>query len=165
MSPAPGPTPTPTLWDDAVRRYAAPGVAEACLALQDAHGQCVPLLLWRLWALDQGRPVDGVVLRRAAEAARAWQGAAIAPLRQVRRRLKDAVAGPPGPQQEALRQAVKAAELEAERQLLAALEALTPPPAPIRPAADVAAALAETAAAWGAPVSRPDLAPLVAAVS
>ncbi|MDI6624629.1 MAG: TIGR02444 family protein, partial [Brevundimonas sp.] len=34
------------LWDWAVRAYASDGVGDACLHLQDAAGQNVPLLLW-----------------------------------------------------------------------------------------------------------------------
>jgi uncharacterized protein (TIGR02444 family) len=37
-------------WEWALDAYARPGVAEACLELQDVHGQNVPLLLWAAWA-------------------------------------------------------------------------------------------------------------------
>ena len=50
------------LWTWACAAYAAPGVAEACLSLQDDYGQCVSFLLWRLWALSEGRAVDAKLL-------------------------------------------------------------------------------------------------------
>lgn len=96
-------------WDWAVAAYARPGVAEACLDLQDAHGQNVPLLLWAIW---RGGDVDAAVAL-----ARSWEDEVIGPLRGVRRRLKARADA------EALRQKVKAVELEAERNLMSALEA------------------------------------------
>ena len=38
------------IWDWALEAYAQPGVPEACLALQDAHGQNTSLLLWAVYA-------------------------------------------------------------------------------------------------------------------
>ncbi len=43
------------LWTWACAAYAAPGVAEACLSLQDYHEQNVPLLLWAAWTAATGR--------------------------------------------------------------------------------------------------------------
>ena len=112
-----------TLWDFAVSLYARPGVEPACLALQDDHDQCVPLLLWRLWAL--GRTVDAATLRSAVDLARDWDQRVVAPLRSVRRSL----AAPAPPISDAprlsLRESVKASELAAERLLLESLETLT----------------------------------------
>ena len=42
------------LWDWAVAAYGADGVADACLELQDAAGQNVPLLLWAAWTARTG---------------------------------------------------------------------------------------------------------------
>ena len=46
------------LWDWAIAAYGAPGVAEACLALQDSNEQNVPLLLWSAWVARTGRKPD-----------------------------------------------------------------------------------------------------------
>ena len=100
-------------WDWAVAAYARPGVAEACLDLQDTHGQNVPLLLWALW---RGGDVTAAVTM-----ARSWEKDVTGPLRGVRRRLKGRTGA------EALRDRVKAVELEAERVLMSALEAVAGP--------------------------------------
>lgn len=115
------------LWDWAVRAYAADGVEEACLHLQDAAGQNIPLLLWAAWAARAGRAPDADALEAACDIARTWQDAAIAPLRAVRRTLKARHPDLEDADREAVRTQVKAVELEAERRLLAALEALSPP--------------------------------------
>ena len=117
------------LWDWAVRAYASDGVSEACLHLQDAAGQNVPLLLWAAWTARTGRKPDEDAVEAACDVARAWQDAAIAPLRAVRRTLKGRNPDLEDADREAVRAQVKAVELEAERRLLAALEALSPPAA------------------------------------
>lgn len=127
------------LWSWAVDAYGRPGVAEAALALQDDHGQCVPLLLWACFA----RPVEPERIAQAASLARTWEDAAIVPLRAARRGLKAALPGSPAPAREALRDRVKAAELEAERLLLGALADLGG-----EGAASLEAALAAVAGAW-----------------
>ena len=117
------------LWDWAVKAYSADGVGEACLHLQDAAGQNVPLLLWAAWAARTGRSPDADTLEAACDVARAWQEAAIAPLRAVRRAMKGRNPDLEDADREAVRAQVKAVELEAERRLLVALEGLSPPPA------------------------------------
>ncbi len=116
------------LWDWAVKAYAADGVGEACLHLQDAAGQNVPLLLWAAWTARTGRKPDADALEAACDVARAWQETAIAPLRAVRRAMKGRNPDLEDADREAVRTQVKAVELEAERRLLAALEGLSPPP-------------------------------------
>lgn len=116
------------LWDWALTAYAAEGVAEACLELQDAAGQNVPLLLWAAWCAAEGRAPDGEALEAAGDTARAWQDTAIAPLRAVRKALKPRAPDLDDADRDSIRTQVKAVELEAERRLLAALEALAPAP-------------------------------------
>ncbi len=143
------------LWDWAVRAYASAGVGEACLHLQDAAGQNVPLLLWAAWAARTGREPDADTLEAACDVARAWQEAAIAPLRSVRRAMKGRNPDLEDSDREAVRAQVKAVELEAERRLLSALEALSPPPeGPPRP---VLAALIAVARQWSPMTPRPGL--------
>ncbi len=111
-------------WDWALKAYARQPVADACLHLQDAHGQNAPWLLWAAWMAQEGRSAD---LKAAAKLMRAWDVEIGAPLRSVRRALK-----PPRPPidetaKEGLRDAVKAVELKGERVLMESLEALSEP--------------------------------------
>ena len=127
-----------TLWDYALVAWARPGVSEVCLQLQNQHGQCVALLLWRAWATTEGRQVSGSTARRAINLARLRESKINAPLRAARRALAGAPEGV---------EAARAAELDAERALLEALEALTPPAAGVR-FGGLAPGLATLMAAW-----------------
>jgi uncharacterized protein (TIGR02444 family) len=120
-------------WRFSLRTYRAPGVQEACLALQDCCGADVNLMLFCGWTGRDGRALDEASLRSAVGRVGHWQSEVIAPLRLARRGLKrqaaDAVpaelAGP-------LRQRVLALELELERieqSLLAELESQWAEPA------------------------------------
>lgn len=126
-----------TLWDWSIRAWDAPGVQGAALDLQDAQGQCVPLLLWAAWAAQTGRAPDEETVEAACDTARVWVETTIAPLRQVRRALKTRMPDMDDAAREAVRAQVKTVELEAERRLLDALEALSPapngPPKPVLP--------------------------------
>jgi uncharacterized protein (TIGR02444 family) len=126
-----------SLWDWSLKAWAADGVADACLELQDAAGQNIPLLLWAAWAAATARTPDADAVEAACDTARAWQETAIAPLRAIRRALKTRAPDLDDAAREAVRAGVKAVELEAERHLLTALEALAPPPSgPPRPSLD-----------------------------
>ncbi len=110
------------LWDFALRLYKAPDVADACLALQEKNGVDVPVLLFAAW-LKQGSialsPAKTVQIIGLVDE---WRDEVVAPLRAIRQRMKT---GPkPGPDKhtETLRDAVKAAELSAERIELMELE-------------------------------------------
>jgi uncharacterized protein (TIGR02444 family) len=143
------------LWDWAVAAYAAPGVAETCLHLQDAADQNVPLLLWAAWCARSGRPLDADTIEAGCDTARAWNDAAIAPLRAVRRTLKTPLADIQTPDREAVREAVKALELDCERRLLLALEALSPTPLPA--STDPLPALVAVSRAWSRMIPRAGL--------
>lgn len=143
------------LWDWAVAAYAAPDVADACLALQDHHEQNVPLLLWSTWVAATGRRPDAETIEAACDTARAWEGVAVAPLRSIRRTLKAPVPDIDDGPREAVRNRVKALELEAEKHLLEALEALAPAPdGPPRPAIE---GLTATTRVWSRITPRPAL--------
>ncbi|MFY8164916.1 MAG: TIGR02444 family protein [Brevundimonas sp.] len=73
-----------SLWDWALTAYAAEGVADACLELQDAAGQNIPLLLWAAWCAHTGRTLDEDALEAAGDTARAPARAAAAPARRPR---------------------------------------------------------------------------------
>lgn len=146
------------LWDWALQAYARQPVAEACLNLQDGHGQNVPYLLWAAWMAEQGRQAD---LKAAARLMRRWDSEVGAPLRGVRRALK-----PPRPPvdevaKEAFRDAVKAVELKGERVLMESLEALAGPPSAPASLIDGLVAAAE---ASGDPPRRAALERLAAAL-
>jgi len=136
-----------SLWDFALALYAQPGVEAACLTLQDEHGQCVPLLLWRFWALD--RHVDASTLRSASVLARDWEVRVVAPLRTIRRRLAAPTFRIADAGRLSLREAVKSSELAAERVLLESLEALTPTEAADEKSA--VHALSELTQVWSRP--------------
>jgi uncharacterized protein (TIGR02444 family) len=101
-------------WDFSLVVYRRPGVAEACLALQDRRELDVNLLLFCCWAGSEGRHLDAEDIARLMGSVGDWQHFVVGALRGVRRRLKDLPAAASG-QLGALRQAVKDCELEAER--------------------------------------------------
>ena len=145
------------LWDWTLKAYGQAGVPEACLTLQDAHGQNTSLLLWAVWA----EAADPALLASAADVARRWEALALTPVRAVRRALKPAFDGVKDSAREALRQDVKAVELRAERVLMEALEAMTGD----HGGAHALAALEAASQAWGQPAPPAALAALAAALS
>jgi uncharacterized protein (TIGR02444 family) len=142
-------------WDFILALYGRDGVQEACLSLQDDHGQCVPLLLWRAWALAEDRQVNGPVLAAAIETAQAWHGEVLVPVRSVRRRLKSDFPNVDDAARLALRQDIATREMAAERLLVETLETLAGA-APIGPAVPLEA-LRATAHAWGGGPAPDDL--------
>ncbi|MDI5932548.1 TIGR02444 family protein [Halomonas kalidii] len=109
------------LWDFALALYAREGVEAACLHLQDDAGLDVCELLWRCWLFHHGvQPTDAPT---GLAEIRRWQQEITAPLRRLRRTLKAEAATRPAVAD--LRRTLQRAELEAERETLARLEALT----------------------------------------
>lgn len=104
-------SPAGSFWSFSLRVYGAPGVEAACIDLQDRFGADVNLALYCLWI---GRALTPEGLRAALEAAAPVQ-AYIQPLREMRRSL---------PKDAGVRDAVKKAELAAEKLEQDALEAL-----------------------------------------
>lgn len=144
-----------TFWDWAIDAYRRDGVSEACLHLQDSHGQNVPLLLWAAWTAATGRSLDDDLIEAACDTARAWDSVAVTPLRALRRTLKKPVPDLGDAGREALREAVKAVELSAERHLMSELESLVEGPA--GPAGSSLEAMAAVARIWSRVVPRPAL--------
>ncbi len=102
-------------WSFSLRIYRQAGVPAACLALQDGAGVDVNVLLFGLFAAAQGRQLAAADLSAIVAFIEPWRSNVVVPLRGVRRFLRDT---PQGFEQEnvpALRQSVKAIELEAER--------------------------------------------------
>lgn len=150
-----------SLWDWTLAAYARPGVPEACLELQDRFGRNTSFLLWAVWAGGAGRAPDAMRFAEAATVARAWEAETLAPLREVRRRLKAARPPIDDAAREGLREDVKAAELRAERVLMEMLEALTPQAGG---GDDAREALRRAADAWGGPPCAAELAALAAKI-
>lgn len=116
------------LWDFSLTTYARPGVAEACLSLQDRRGIDVNRLLHALWCGARGHRITPQEHRRLEQAVSEWHEQVVRPLRGVRRWMKhrSEVFGNEGA---ALREAIKKQELEAERLEQQLLEReLAPPP-------------------------------------
>lgn len=100
--------------------YARPGVAGALIDLQDRAGHNVNLILFGLWlAVGRRRRLDALGLTRAREAVAKLDSGVVAPLRDLRRRLKSE----PDLDVQALRQRLLAVELGAERRIQARLAA------------------------------------------
>lgn len=146
-----------SIWEWALQAYARPGAPAQCLRLQDDFGQNTSLLLWAVWAEAR----DPALIARAAQAARAWDAAALLPLRQVRRALKPALPPVDDAAREALREDVKAAELRAERVLLETLAGLS---GGERQGAHALDALKAASAAWNPTAPADELAALAAAL-
>ncbi len=114
-------------WEFSLAFYAVPGVAEACLELQDRRGLDVNVLLYLLHLAGCGRRLDADDVARIAELAAPWREAVVVPLRTVRRALKASI-GAFAPEATAgLRSEVKRIELAAERLQQETLERLAPP--------------------------------------
>jgi uncharacterized protein (TIGR02444 family) len=108
-------------WDFSLAVWGREAVEPACLELQARHGIDVNILLFCGWAGRRGRALDAADLGSLIEAARPWREAAVLPLRGLRIWLKTQSVTPPGDASGApdvaagaLRERIKACELEAE---------------------------------------------------
>jgi uncharacterized protein (TIGR02444 family) len=102
-------------WQFSIKFYAVPGVAEACIALQDHAQVDVNILFYLLWNATQGRAFNAADITEIEHRIGPWREMAVIPIRNIRRALK---APPPAMAPEAaesLRSRIKAVELEAER--------------------------------------------------
>lgn len=99
-------------WEFSLEFYGRPGVAQACLALQDEAGLDVNLLLFCIWAARGGPgSLTPAALERAISASAAWRLQVVGPLRAARRAAK----GLGGEHALAFRDDLAATELAAER--------------------------------------------------
>jgi uncharacterized protein (TIGR02444 family) len=133
-------------WRFSLRFYRVPGVADACIALQDGCGVDVNLLLFLLWLACDGRQVANADARRVCSEVASWREEVVVPLRNLRRRLKGGVPPIEHNTGELFRTCVKAVELEAERLQQEALFSLVPKLATTLAASIEAAARANVAA-------------------
>ena len=122
-------------WRFALQLYAKPGVAPACLELQDRHGKDVLIALYAGWLGASGRGLlDEAALARAEEAARPWRQQVVEPLRRTRHALKGIEGA------DDLYSRMKKIELDAERVAMQRLAPLAPAPDPRASPADRTAA-------------------------
>ena len=104
------------LWRFSIGVYSKPGVAPACLVLQERHRLDINLLLFSAWAgAAHGHVLSDRERARAYEAVGAWHREMVRGLRAIRTRLKEGPPPAPGPETEGLRALVKKGELDAER--------------------------------------------------
>jgi uncharacterized protein (TIGR02444 family) len=103
-------------WAFALAIYARPGVAEACLTLQNEAGVDVMLLLTANFAAVKHRVLlTAHEIRALDEACRPWREQIVRPLRTIRSGLKKGPQPAPGNATEPFRSQVKALELAAEK--------------------------------------------------
>ena len=102
-------------WAFALAIYAKPGVAEACLALQDEAGVDVMMLLTTTFAAVKQRLLAPDEIRALNEACRLWREQIVWPLRAIRSGLKTGPQPAPSEATEQFRSQVKALELAAEK--------------------------------------------------
>jgi len=111
-------------WRFSLRLYRAPGVGDACIALQEEAGVDVNLLLFLLWQATQQRALTAADIKALDATIGGWRDTAVIPLRNVRRALKAAPGLVDPNTAEAFRTRIKAVELEAERLQQEAMYAL-----------------------------------------
>jgi uncharacterized protein (TIGR02444 family) len=133
-------------WRYSLKFYGQAGVSDACIALQDGCGVDVNLLLYLFWLASEGRQVTAQDVKMLDDKVRSWRELTIIPIRDVRRKLKGAATFIDPAKQEALRDKVKIAELEAERLQQEGLYAVTQSGPLGKPAAPSAAARGNVAA-------------------
>jgi uncharacterized protein (TIGR02444 family) len=102
-------------WRFALALYGQDGAADACLALQDRLGLDVNILLLAMFAAaERGIAVTSEEVRSMDALVSTWRAETVAPLRTMRRRLKQPL-GPDYECAELLRPEIKKAELLAEQ--------------------------------------------------
>ena len=116
--------PAHPFWDWSLQVYGRPGVEDILLKLQDRLGLDVNLMLFACWTGATGRGrLTGGEWARLIEGTAGWRENVVAPLRSVRRHLKGR-GDLPGAA--ALRERVKALELEAEHAGQLAIAGMAP---------------------------------------
>src|SRR6476660_5740398 len=102
-------------WQFSIKFYAVPGVAHACIELQDQAKVDVNILFFLLWNATQGRTYKKADVAEVERLIGAWRDMAVVPIRNVRRALKSPPPVMAAEAAEGFRTRIKAVELEAER--------------------------------------------------
>lgn len=104
------------IWDFTLAVYGKPGVSDALITLQDQRGADVNVLLYCGWYAVSGRgKLDDTALEIIARIGAEWQNEVVVPLRELRRRMKGNAMGAPARLSDAVREDIKALELDGER--------------------------------------------------
>jgi uncharacterized protein (TIGR02444 family) len=111
-------------WQFSIKFYAVPGVAPACIALQDMAGVDVNMLFFLLWNASLGRTLSEPEVKELDHMVGVWRNTAVVPLREIRRALKSPQKILAPDVTAVFRNRIKAAELEAERLQQEAMYAL-----------------------------------------
>ena len=119
------PTATTPFWRFSLKFYGQTGVSDACIALQDGCGVDVNLLLFLFWLASERQELSADEVKKLDATIKSWRELTIIPIRDTRRKLKGAKTFVDPAKQEALRDKVKAVELEAEKLQQEALYAFT----------------------------------------
>ena len=114
-SETPSPSSGSPFWRFSLRFYRQPGVADACIALQEQAGVDVNLLLFLLWHAAQKRALSRADVAELERRIAPWRNMTVIPLRTMRRALKSPPTLVAGARAELFRTKIKAVELEAER--------------------------------------------------
>ena len=102
-------------WTFSLDVYTRPGIADACLSLQDQHGCDVNVVLFCCWAASTGAGrLDDEIMVAAVASVEEWQAEVIKPVRSVRRRLEAELTHVDHETAAKLRVEIAAAELHAE---------------------------------------------------
>jgi uncharacterized protein (TIGR02444 family) len=123
--------PASPFWDFSLRLYARPGVAAACLRLQERHGIDVNILFCCLWLGMAGQVATRRDVVRMIARVRTLHEQVVKPLRAARTALKRILAAETGEHLAAagaLRVAIKKGELDAEHLEQVILTAMHPTP-------------------------------------
>jgi uncharacterized protein (TIGR02444 family) len=102
-------------WRFSIKFYQVPGVAPACIELQDQAGVDVNVLFFLLWLATQNRALNKEQVAEIERNIGAWREMAVVPIRNVRRALKTPPPVMSADAAEGFRTRIKAVELEAER--------------------------------------------------
>src|SRR5262249_3920595 len=102
-------------WRFSLGFYRQAGVAEACIALQDGCRVDVNILLFFLWLATARRCLPPAAAKALCAKVDPWREDVVAPLRTLRRRLKNGASLVERDKAEPFRTRIKAVELESER--------------------------------------------------
>ena len=116
-----------TFWQFSLRFYRRPEIPPLCIALQDEQGIDINLLFFILHLSFNQRQLTTEDVQRIDASIRDWRMKVVQPLRALRRELKPGIAPIAAQHSEALRNAIKRDELQAERLQQEALERNFPP--------------------------------------
>ncbi len=103
-------------WEFSVSFYRKPGVADACLFVQDRYGLNVNVILFCIWAADTGRGMlTSVQINTALHRVADWEEQVIKPLREIRRTCRQEALGIPEFLLQTFVPQIETVELEAEQ--------------------------------------------------